>query len=81
MRKQPRPEQIASILREVQAALAAGLNVDQACRKAGMPGAFFLRTGGATTSTPCRDARPDSRGGDRGDDQHVAIDPTPGYPR
>ena len=35
MRKRPGPDQIASILREIQADLDAGLNVNQACRKAG----------------------------------------------
>jgi putative transposase len=35
MRKRPGPDQIAKILREVQADLDAGLNVGQACRKAG----------------------------------------------
>lgn len=34
MRKQPDPDQIAKILREIQADLDAGLNVNQACRKA-----------------------------------------------
>jgi putative transposase len=33
MRKRPRPDQIASILREIQADLQAGLNINQACRK------------------------------------------------
>ena len=36
MRKRPGPDRIASILRDVQADLDAGLNVDQACRKAGI---------------------------------------------
>jgi putative transposase len=36
MRKRPRPDQIAAILREIQADLDAGLNIDQACRKAGV---------------------------------------------
>ena len=36
MRKRPRPDQIASILRDLQADLDAGLNIDQACRKAGI---------------------------------------------
>ena len=36
MRKRPRPDQIASILRDFQADLDAGLNMDQACRKAGI---------------------------------------------
>src|SRR5262249_19277607 len=36
MRKRPRPDQIAAILREFQADLDAGLNIDQASRKAGI---------------------------------------------
>ena len=36
MRKRPRPDQIAGILRQIQADLQAGLNVDQACRKGGI---------------------------------------------
>ncbi|SIN87042.1 putative transposase [Singulisphaera sp. GP187] len=36
MRKRPRPDQIAKILREVQADLQAGLNINQACRKGGI---------------------------------------------
>ena len=36
MRKRPRPDQIAAILRDIQADLDAGLNIDQACRKAGI---------------------------------------------
>jgi hypothetical protein len=36
MRKRPRPDQIAAILRDFQADLDAGLNIDQACRKAGI---------------------------------------------
>ena len=35
MRKRPRPGRIASILRDFQADLDSGLNIDQACRKAG----------------------------------------------
>ena len=35
MRKRPGPDQIAKILREVQADLDAGLNISQACRKVG----------------------------------------------
>lgn len=35
MRRRPGPERIASILREIRADLDAGLNVNQACRKAG----------------------------------------------
>ena len=36
MRKRPSPEQIAKILREVQADLDSRLNINQACRKAGI---------------------------------------------
>jgi len=43
MRKQPRPDQIAAILKEVQSALDAGLNVDQACRKAGIGQTTYYR--------------------------------------
>lgn len=42
MRKRPRPDQIAKTLREFQADLDAGLNVNQACRKAGIsPGTYY----------------------------------------
>jgi putative transposase len=36
MRKRPGPDQIARILREFQADLDAGLNINHACRKAGI---------------------------------------------
>lgn len=36
MRKRPRPDQIAAILRDFQADLDAGLNIGQACRQAGI---------------------------------------------
>ena len=36
MRKRPEPEQIAKILREFQADLDSGLNINHACRKAGI---------------------------------------------
>jgi putative transposase len=36
MRKRPEPERIAKILREFQADLDAGLNINHACRKAGI---------------------------------------------
>jgi len=36
MRRRPRPDQIAAILRDFQADLDAGLNIGQACRKAGI---------------------------------------------
>ena len=40
MRKRPRPDQIAAILRDFQADLDAGLNINQACRKAGIGAAL-----------------------------------------
>jgi putative transposase len=43
MRKRPRPDQIAAILRDFQAALDAGLNIDQACRKAGIGPTTYYR--------------------------------------
>jgi putative transposase len=43
MRKRPRPDQIAKILREIQADLDAGLNVHQACRKAGYASTTYYR--------------------------------------
>ena len=36
MRKRPRPDQIAAILRDFQADLDAGLNISHACRRAGI---------------------------------------------
>ena len=43
MRKRPGPDRITSILRDVQADLDAGLNVDQACRKAGIASTTYYR--------------------------------------
>ena len=43
MRKRPGPDRIASILREVQADLDAGLNINQACRKAGIASTTYYR--------------------------------------
>jgi putative transposase len=43
MRKRPRPDQIAKILREIQADVDAGLNVHQACRKAGYASTTYYR--------------------------------------
>ncbi len=43
MRKRPGPERIASILCEVRADLDAGLNVNQACRKAGIAPTTYSR--------------------------------------
>jgi putative transposase len=43
MRKRPRPDQIAKILRDVQADLDAGLNISQACRKAGYSSTTYYR--------------------------------------
>ena len=36
MRQRPRPDRIAAILRQIQADLQAGLNINQACRKGGI---------------------------------------------
>jgi putative transposase len=36
MRKRPSPDQMAKILREFQADLESGLNINHACRKAGI---------------------------------------------
>jgi len=43
MRKRPGPDRITSILREVQADLEAGLNINQACRKAGIASTTYYR--------------------------------------
>jgi putative transposase len=43
MRKRPGPERIAAILREAQADRDAGLNVNQACRKAGITPTTYYR--------------------------------------
>ena len=43
MRKRPGPDQIASILREIQVDLQAGLNINQACRKAGIGPTTYYR--------------------------------------
>jgi putative transposase len=43
MRKRPRPDQIAAILCDFQADLDAGLNIDQACRKAGIGPTIYYR--------------------------------------
>ena len=43
MRKRPGPDQITKVLREVQADLDAGLNVGQACRKAGYSTTTYYR--------------------------------------
>jgi putative transposase len=43
MRKRPSPDQIARILREVQADLDAGLNISQACRKIGYSSTTYYR--------------------------------------
>jgi putative transposase len=43
MRKRPGPDRIASILREVQADLEAGLNIHHACRKAGIGPTTYYR--------------------------------------
>ena len=43
MRKRPGPDRIASILREIQADLDAGLSVHHACRKAGYATTTYYR--------------------------------------
>ena len=43
MRKRPRPDQIAAILRDFQADLDAGLSIGQACRKAGIGPTTYYR--------------------------------------
>jgi putative transposase len=43
MRKRRRPDQIAAILRDFQADLDAGLNINHACRKAGIASATYYR--------------------------------------
>jgi putative transposase len=43
MRRRPGPERIAKILREFQADLDSGLNINQACRKAGIGIATYYR--------------------------------------
>jgi putative transposase len=43
MRKRPGPDRIASILRDVQVDLGAGLNINQACRKAGIASTTYYR--------------------------------------
>ena len=43
MRKRPRSDQIAAILRDFQADLDAGLNISQACRKAGIGPTTYYR--------------------------------------
>jgi putative transposase len=43
MRKRPKPDQIAAILRDFQTDLNAGLNIDQACRKAGIGSTTYYR--------------------------------------
>ena len=43
MRKRPGRDQIAAILRDFQADLDAGLNISQACRKAGVGQTTYYR--------------------------------------
>jgi len=43
MRKRTSPDRIASILRDIQADLDAGLNVHQVCRKAGINPTTYYR--------------------------------------
>ena len=43
MRRRPGPDQLAKVLQEIRADLEAGLNVDQACRKAGIAPTTYYR--------------------------------------
>ena len=43
MRRRPGPDRIASILRDIQADLDAGLNINHACRKAGVSESTYYR--------------------------------------
>jgi putative transposase len=43
MRQRPSPEQVAKTLREFQADLDSGLNINQACRKAGIGPTTYYR--------------------------------------
>ena len=43
MRRRTSPDRIASTLRDIRADLDAGLNVNQACRKAGISSATYYR--------------------------------------
>ena len=43
MRKRPGPDPITKVLREFQADLDAGLNINQACRKAGVSITTYYR--------------------------------------
>jgi putative transposase len=43
MRRRPGPDRIASIVRDVQADLDAGLNIHHACRKAGIGPSTYYR--------------------------------------
>ena len=43
MRRRPRPDRIAAILRDFQADLDAGLTIGQACRKAGIGPTTYYR--------------------------------------
>jgi putative transposase len=43
MRKRPGPDRIAAILRDIQADRDAGLNTNQACRKAGITPTTYYR--------------------------------------
>ena len=43
MRKRPAPDKMAAILRDFQTDLDAGLNVNQACRKAGITPTTYYR--------------------------------------
>jgi len=43
MRRRPAPDKMASILRDFQTDLDAGLNINQACRKAGITPTTYYR--------------------------------------
>jgi putative transposase len=43
MRKRPKADRIAAILRDFQTDLNAGLNIDQACRKSGIGSTTYYR--------------------------------------
>ena len=58
MRKRPGPDRIASILREMQADLYAGLSVNQACRKVGYATTTYYCGVAGTTCCPGRPASP-----------------------
>ena len=52
MRKRPSPNQMANILREFQADLESGLNINHACRKAGIGITTYYRWKALGYKTP-----------------------------